>query len=203
MGEFSFAALRGTTLDSVIYMGLYYGPEYEEGYPRWFEEELLDEKRSDYLAEGDILRVMMTDETDEIPYSVEMWPGHTVTLRNLNGDIRVMPVEDFYELFKRIGPYKAALTTDCVEYFPIAKISFMTDIPHWVSHLIEKGDLVIGPGMENNKFREPEGDVVLSPASILVRNSDGTVRYYTINEFQKQYEITQDISVLYSRGGRL
>lgn len=188
MGEFSFAALRGTTLDSVIYMGLYYGPEFENGYPRWFEEEFLDEKRTDYLAEGDILRVMMTDETDEVPYSVEMWPGDTVALRNLNGDIRVLGVEEFYELFKRIGPYKAALTTDCVEYFAITKNSFMKDIPHWVSHLIAQGDLVIGPGMEDNKFRGPTGDVVLSPASILVRNSDGAVRYYTINEFQKQYE---------------
>lgn len=104
-----FAALRGTTIDAVLYIG----QEFFADYPDWFVEH-----GQGYWVDADgetLFRDPKGGEDWESPL-LYMVPMGTVVLRNSNGDIQHLDLDRFSDDFIQVGSHHAALKNDVVEY---------------------------------------------------------------------------------------
>lgn len=104
-----FAALRGTTIDAVLYIG----QDFFDDYPDWFVRH-----GSGYWvdANGETLFRDPKDGEDWESPLLYMIPMDTIVLRNSNGDIQHLDWDRFSEDFVQVGSHHAALKSDVVEY---------------------------------------------------------------------------------------
>lgn len=178
-----FAALKGTGLDAVLYSGLDLG---EDVYPDWFEEELWEGGAS-ASSDQTIMRIRTHEDGAHQVYEY-LIPGESIMLRNDRNDIRIVDLDEFNSLYRPIGTYRAALKSECVEFFVFNKGNVRLGMPRWVSEILVTGQLQIGLGFNDNTFYTDDGEYAMSPTSILAKGYTGDVRYYEPREFAMLFE---------------
>lgn len=133
------AAIAGKGVDAVVYIGTDVG----EKYPAWFEDGLLDGAL--ILDTDGTVGIFEFDENDAPMIGPQLTPWETVVIRNRNNDIRAMTMEQFEKLYYTVGPHRAALKEDCVEYYMFWPGSFVSDVPGWIYDLWLSGKILDQP----------------------------------------------------------
>ena len=127
------AAIAGMGVDAVVYVGIDTG----EVYPAWFGEELLDGAL--ILDTNGTVALYVFDDIDVPMIGPTLTKDETVVIRNRNLDILTIPLETFEKLYYVVGPHRAALREDCVEYYAFWPTSIKYDIPGWIFEMWMSG----------------------------------------------------------------
>ena len=178
-----FAALRGTGLDAVLYSGLDLG---DSIYPDWFEEELWEGGAS--ASEDQTIMRIRTHEDGAHQVYEYLIPGESIMLRNERNDIRIVSIDEFNSLYRPISTHRAALKSECIEFFVFNRGNVRLGMPKWVSEILVTGQLQIGLGFNDNTFYSDDGEYSMSPTSVLAKGYTGDVRYYEPREFERLFE---------------
>ena len=120
------AAIAGKGVDAVVYVGMNNG----EMYPTWFGQELLDGAL--IIDNAGAVALYLFDEFDIPMIGPTLIPGKTVVIRNRNLDIITINIETFEKLYYVVGPHRAALKEDCIEYYAFWPTTIKYDIPGWI-----------------------------------------------------------------------
>lgn len=181
-----YATFKGSGIDAVLYSGIRIGVPY----PKWFVREFIDAEFH-YIDVDDTLclQVISDDEGSDTFEELFITPGTTVILKNRFGDIRYVDIEQFNEVYQYIGPHRAALKRDCVEYFVFTERTLKSS-PEWIDRLIKNRFIVLSKDFGTNKFYGEDGEYAMSKISIFIRSYEGSVRYLEPGEFFNHFDAT-------------
>lgn len=112
---------------------------------------------------------------------------NSVFIETPDGRARVIGSTTFDYLYYRLDPFTAALKEDCIEYVTNEPIGEAHDFPSWYFDAVDDG--VIFEEHGTVIFYEENGDVAMSPGSVILRNFEGRLRYMEFNDFIKYYDV--------------
>lgn len=169
-----YAAVKGTSIDAVLYMG----EEFGEKYPEWFQEEILE---CSHVAENDgtLYLPFFNDDDDGTRYEEDyifIIPGQTVVMQNRDLDIHTCTIDQFDALYLPVGPHRAALREHCVRYDVYSKDNIKQKYPQTPL------------GYKNGKFYDWEREHPTNRVIVELENRDGQLRYITAKEFEDGYD---------------
>lgn len=194
------AALRGSYVDFVIYMGI------TEKYPLWFQNKL-DE--CTFTDESRFTFWVTKEERRPDYYEKQLIEEYTVFLRKPNGEIHVTDYDVFqnlyitfrHDIFTNSGI--AAFESDCIEYVECQPGMLSVAYPDWFYEFFTEA--VNFPNGETMFFRDKHkpkelndagpfleiddfGGVSIDTHSVFLRNKFGEIRGMLYNDFKKFYD---------------
>jgi hypothetical protein len=99
----------------------------------------------------------------------------------------VIDQDTFYDLYFELDDVKTALKEDCIEYILYDPDKRIEDYPEWFEEAIEEGWITNEYG--TFIFLDINGELAMSPGSVVLRNFMGDLKYMEREDFEKYYEI--------------
>jgi hypothetical protein len=184
-----FAALRGTYVQFVIFMGVL------EKYPRWFIEEIANR-----IVVDDSRYCFWTSppERNHDYYEKDLIDDYSVVVRKSTGETHIMEVDTFHEMYNvfqynaALNGGRAAFNEDCIEYVECAgggvSGSALNHYPRWFYEYFTECLNYPDRG-ETYLLKLDDNDcVVVDQHCVFLRNKLGEVRQMPYLDFLKHYE---------------
>jgi hypothetical protein len=177
------AALRGTYVEFVLYMGI------TEKYPLWFEEEIY---RNIYMDESRYTFWIPQEERRMDYYEKTLIEDYSVFLKKPNGEIHVTDYDVFQELYVAFqydaftNSGIAAFEDDCIDYVECQPGVLTAEYPLWfyeffteAVHLYQEDTTIL--------FYE-NGEVTVNNHCVFLKNRYGEIKGMLYDEFLKYYD---------------
>ena len=113
--------------------------------------------------------------------------GDSFLVENHRGGIARINNEVFNKIFVRLDEFTAALKEDCIEYTVYQPNKPLSEYPDWFINAYYNGD-IFEVDYGTFIFYEENGDLAMSPGSIVLRNFRGELKYMESNIFEKYYD---------------
>lgn len=105
-------------------------------------------------------------------------------------DYIIVNNDTFENLYYELDGYRAALKEDCIEYAVYNLYKPLEYYPDWFVEEAYKGRITMCEGV--HVFKDRNQTIVMSPESIVLRNSFGQLRYMERDVFNEMYDLRLD-----------
>jgi hypothetical protein len=114
---------------------------------------------------------------------------HFVEIEMTDGRLMVVSKETFDYLYCRLDEFTAALKENCIEYAIYQPNMSFETCPQWYVQAIEDGFIYAEENYSDYIFYCENGDIVMSPGSVVLRNFLGDLNYMEMWQFDKYYDL--------------
>lgn len=111
----------------------------------------------------------------------------TIVLEKNDGSVAVVSRKTFDYLYFRLDEFRAAMKDDCIHYASNDPMIDLYSQPDWYIDICSDGLFYEHCGVDY--FYEEDGEVAVSPSSVILRNYQGDLKYMELDEFTKYYDI--------------
>lgn len=120
------------------------------------------------------------------------YPGTSVVVETMDNRVIVISSETFEHLYYRLDDFNAAMKEDCIHYTDYRYDKSIEEYPQWYQDAVDDG--LIAYNGYTDSFYEEDGDLIMSPKAIILKNRFGELKYMERYNFYKYYDVPEEIS---------
>lgn len=122
------------------------------------------------------------------------YPGGAVVVESIDNRVIVISEKTFNYLYYKLDEFNAALKEDCIEYVVINPDHFLEDCvidyPKWFLEAVDNGD-IFTPSKNVIVLYGIDGDIVMRPNSMVLRNYRGELKHMESFKFHQYYDVPE------------